>query len=359
MYSLCCYVARSNDTVQQFNIAKWTYCCCFSIVAVITWLLRDYADDFFVNHVSSFSYCKDPQYQQLCTGKQVAQRFSFANFVFFATHAVLLFGLKREDDPRAGLHISMWFWKLAAWAGTIVGFFFVPVDAVLIYTQIARVGSGLFLIFQVIELINFVYVINEYLTEREQCWSWTVLVLGSGLCFCGGLALLGVCYHFYAPSPSCSLNIFFITWTIIMMLAMVMVLFVPDRARSAGLLTSGAVFAYCAYLTLSSLSSEPKSDSCVRLGGTSSGWIQVRRATCTIRLSSLLTWLLPQGLRMTPAWPLLQLRHTVAIDSVQGCGPRHRACSAAACSITTCRCHAAPCRCNAQQALHLAHEACA
>jgi hypothetical protein len=276
MYNLCCYVARSNDTVQQFNIAKWTYCCCFGIVAVVTWLLRDYADDFFVGRISTFSYCNEPGYQQLCSGKQVAQRISFANFVFFAAHAVILFGLKREDDPRSGLHTSMWFWKLAAWAGTIVGFFFVPVDAVLIYAQIARVGSGMFLIFQVIELINFVYVVNEYLTQREECWSWTLLVAGAALCFCGGLALLGVCYHYYAPRPNCSLNIFFTTWTIIMMLAMVMVLFVPDRAHSAGLLTSGAVFAYCAYLTLSALSSEPRDDSCVLLGGTGSGWIQVR-----------------------------------------------------------------------------------
>jgi hypothetical protein len=79
----------------------------------------------------------------------VAQRISFANFVFFAAHALYLVGLKREDDPRAGLHTSMWFWKLAAWAGCIVGFFFVPADAVLVYTQIARVCSGLFLVFQV------------------------------------------------------------------------------------------------------------------------------------------------------------------------------------------------------------------
>ena len=34
----------------------------------------------------------------------------------------------------------------------------------------------------------------------------------------GGLVILGFMYHYYAPYASCSLNIFFITWTLIMAL---------------------------------------------------------------------------------------------------------------------------------------------
>ncbi len=90
----------------------------------------------FLDHSDAFSYCSESQYASLCSGKQVAVRISFANFVFFAAHCVLLLCCVHEDDVRAPLHTSLWFWKLLAWAGTIVGFFFVPSSAMVIYAQV-------------------------------------------------------------------------------------------------------------------------------------------------------------------------------------------------------------------------------
>ncbi len=88
-------------------------------------------------------------------------------------------------------------------------------------------------------------------------------------------ALTGVTYHYYAPAGSCSLNIFFVTWNLVLGLLMVGVLLVPGRAATAGLLTSGAVWLYCSYLTYSALASEP-ANSCIRGGGVSAGgWVGV------------------------------------------------------------------------------------
>jgi hypothetical protein len=68
-----CYVVPPTEEVRrQFNIAKWVYCTTFALVAVITWLLRDYSDEWFANNVGAFAYCKDSQLtQSLCSGKQV------------------------------------------------------------------------------------------------------------------------------------------------------------------------------------------------------------------------------------------------------------------------------------------------
>jgi len=41
------------------------------------------------------------------------------------------------------------------------------------------------------------------------------LIAGSALLFTGSLAFSGLAYYYYAGSPACGLNIFFITWTII------------------------------------------------------------------------------------------------------------------------------------------------
>eukprot|EP00983_Pelagomonas_calceolata_P074299 1152502-Pelagomonas_calceolata.AAC.1 len=49
-------------------------------------------------------------------------RISFANFVFFALHAVVLFKTtKTEGDPRVHLHTGFWSAKLLLWVGALIG----------------------------------------------------------------------------------------------------------------------------------------------------------------------------------------------------------------------------------------------
>ncbi len=87
-------------------------------MSVITWLLRDFADDWFLNNSSVFfSYCSNPAYTQLCSEKEVAVRISFATFSFFMLHAILMFMCKHEEDPRVALHTSLWGLRLLVWAG--------------------------------------------------------------------------------------------------------------------------------------------------------------------------------------------------------------------------------------------------
>ena len=255
--AVCCFVIH-EDVSRSFTISKWLYCALFTIVTVITWVLKTYSEEWFLNNSWAFTYCKDTQYEQtLCSGKQIAIRFSFANFSFFMLHAILLAFCRFEKDPRTGLHSSLWFWRCLLWAGGIVGFLFVPANAVVIYAQIARFGAGLFLVFIMVELVTWLYDVNEYLISKDNCWSWTALFTGAPLCFLGGLAAIGASYWFFAPSTACSLNIFICTWSVVMCLMMIGVLFIPNRLQVAGLLTSGAVFAYTSYLLFSALTSQP------------------------------------------------------------------------------------------------------
>lgn len=50
--------------------------------------------------------------------------------------------------------------------------------------------------------------------------------------------------QYYAPRPSCSLNIFFITSILLLFLAYAFISISPLRNESAGLFTSAVVFAY-------------------------------------------------------------------------------------------------------------------
>lgn len=276
---LCCFAYGERDIRRELNVSKWIYCILFVIVTVVSWLLRSYGEPAFQQNKLFAYYCShtsssSAEPSALCSGQQVVLRFSFATFSFFFLHFIILFWCKKEEDPRVGLHSSLWFWKCFLWAGSLVGFLFVPGDAIFYYGQVARFGAGLFLVFVMVEMVSWTYDINEALVSKDNWWSWTLLVAGSAITFSGGLAVIGASYYYYATSGSCSLNLFFITWSLVMGLVMVGILFIPNRLEVAGLLTSGVVFAYASYLLISSLSSQPIND-CVRDSGVREQWITV------------------------------------------------------------------------------------
>jgi hypothetical protein len=76
--------------------------------------------------------------------------------------------------------------------------------------------SGLFLVIQIVLLLGFIYAINEALIDKEEIGHKFALVGATVSMYAVGLVVIGFMYHLYAPFPSCSLNIFFITWTLIM-----------------------------------------------------------------------------------------------------------------------------------------------
>ena len=102
----------------------------------------------------------------------------------------------------------------------------------------------------------------EMLQERL---GW-VLIAGTAVCYCGSIAIIGALYKFWAPHASCGLNIFFITFTLVLALIYTLISVSPWRTETAGLLTSGVVFLYCTWLVWSALGSEPDSASCVYSG---------------------------------------------------------------------------------------------
>jgi hypothetical protein len=127
-----------------------------------------------------------------------------------------------------------------------------------VYQYIARVFSAIFILLQLIILLDSVYKLNEYLLEREQC-TFTLIAL-TMVMIVGTIVGMGFLYKYWAPNAKCSLNIFFITFTLILFLVYGAISVSPYRTESAGLMTSAAVFAYSMYYTWSALQSEPQVD---------------------------------------------------------------------------------------------------
>lgn len=137
MHSFLCYDTR-YVIQRQFRISKFVYCICYFLIAIVMWALRDYADEWFAQNSYKYSYCTNENYENLCTGKTSAKRFSMASFVFFFLHAIFLVNCKNETSKRIGIHVSMWVWKMLMWGGLIVAFLFVPDDVITVYSHAAR-----------------------------------------------------------------------------------------------------------------------------------------------------------------------------------------------------------------------------
>lgn len=68
-------------------------------------------------------------------------------------------------------------------------------------------------------LLGFIYAMNEYLIDHEEIGHKIALIGATISMYAIGLVIVGFMYHYYAPFASCGLNIFFITWTLIMGMA--------------------------------------------------------------------------------------------------------------------------------------------
>lgn len=141
------------------------------------------------------------------------------------------------------------------------------------FGQAARVFSGIFIVLQLVIILEFVYVVNEWLLEREKC-AFT-LVVATLLMIAGSFVGIGFLYHYYAPSSSCSLNIWFITSAILFFLVYAGISVSPLRHDSAGLFTSAAVYAYVTYYVWSALNSEPADDACAATSAGANKTIQI------------------------------------------------------------------------------------
>lgn len=266
----CC----SADIQVKFNAAKWFHFALFTFSAIVTWVLRDYGDDF-LDWVPEMEACKSDNGsgENACFGKGAVLRFSFALCVFHLFHALFLIRCRDADDPRTMLHTECLGIKFSIWTGMVVLAFFIPDSFYQIYGEIARVLSGLFLVYQALVIINVVYLMNSSMVDRDECIY--PLIAGAVVTYMASLAFIITAYAIYAPRGSCSTNIFWITWTIVLVMVVTLVSISNWRIEEAGLFTSGVIVMYCSFLLLSALNSLPKDSECVKNNGLDAGWIQI------------------------------------------------------------------------------------
>ncbi|GAQ78459.1 Serinc-domain containing serine and sphingolipid biosynthesis protein [Klebsormidium nitens] len=244
------------------SAARFIYAAIFFITVILAWIIRDYSGDW-LKTLHQFKACKDvgignPNH---CVGSEGVLRLSFSGFIFFAVMFLTTLGTKSKEDCRDSWHSGFWPIKIIFWLGLLIVPFFMPSGFFQVYGEIARFGSGIFLVIQLVTLLNFVYEWNDaWLADDNERRCRIPLVGVSLFCYLLSLALIILMFVWFSPRASCSLNIFFITWTLILILVMTVVSLHPQV--NAGLLTSGVMALYMVFLCYSAIMSEPASYSC-------------------------------------------------------------------------------------------------
>ncbi|CAJ2670286.1 probable serine incorporator [Trifolium pratense] len=254
-----CDACRTVVSGISRRSARIAYCGLFALSLVVAWILREVAAPLmesipWINH-----FKQTPSREWFET--DAVLRVSFGNFLFFTILATMMVGVKTQKDPRDGLHHGGWMMKVICWCLMIIFTFFLPNEIINFYETISKFGSGMFLLVQVVLLLDFVHRWNDtWVGYDEQFW-YIALFVVSLVCYVATLVFSGVLFHFFTPSgQDCGINVFFISMTL--MLAFVFAIVALHPAVNGSILPASAISLYCTYLCYSAMASEPRDYEC-------------------------------------------------------------------------------------------------
>ncbi|XP_062842327.1 serine incorporator 1-like isoform X2 [Trichomycterus rosablanca] len=202
---------------------------------------------------------------EMFVGYKAVYRVSFGVSVNFLALCVLTVNVKNSRDPRAAVHNSFWFFKVAAITALTVAAFYIPDEPfTTIWFVVGVVGAFGFILIQLILLVDFAHSWNESWIEKVENGSsrlWSCLLKSvTGLNYALSVTAAALMFRFYAQPEECHLNRFFISFNLLLCLtaSLVSVLAkVQAYQPSSGVPQSSFITLYTMYLTWSAMTNEP------------------------------------------------------------------------------------------------------
>ncbi|KAF9606715.1 hypothetical protein IFM89_028091, partial [Coptis chinensis] len=127
--------------------------------------------------------------------------------------------------------------------------------------EVARIGAGIFLLLQLVSVIQFITWWNNYWMPDSKLKQTSVFGLFiSTIFYIASILGIVLMYMLFARRLSCILNLFFITWTAILFIVMTVVSL--HSKVNTGLLSTGIMASYIIFLCWSAIRSEPSGEKC-------------------------------------------------------------------------------------------------
>ncbi|GAA6099238.1 serine incorporator 2 [Tachysurus ichikawai] len=198
-------------------------------------------------------------------GYKSVYRMCFAMSCFFFLFAALMIRVRTSKDPRAAIQNGFWFFKFLILVGITVGAFFIP-DGTFhnVWFYFGIVGSFMFILIQLILLIDFAHSWNEVWVRNAEegngkCWYFSLLfftILHYALAFTAVVLF----YLYYTKPDSCTEHKVFISLNLIFCIIVSVVSILPkvqDASPQSGLLQSSLISLYTMYVTWSAMTNNP------------------------------------------------------------------------------------------------------
>jgi len=189
-------------------------------------------------------------------------RICFALACFFFLFMIIMVYVRSSRDPRAYIQNGFWFFKALALIGLLVGAFYIPRNGAFeeVFMYFGLVGGFLFIVIQLILIIDFVHSWNESWVEKfenGQREYYYGLLFFTVFFYAAAITVVVLGYIFYASNAGCGLHIFFITFNLVLCLVASVISFLPkvqEHNPTSGILQSSFVSLYVMYLTWSAMS---------------------------------------------------------------------------------------------------------
>ncbi|XP_013886454.1 serine incorporator 5 isoform X1 [Austrofundulus limnaeus] len=218
-----------------------------------------------------------PFYNQMCekmnagencktlVGYSAVYKMCFGMACFFLFFCIFTLRINNSTGCRAAIHNGFWLLKFILLGGCCTGAFFIPQEETFleVWRYIGAVGGGLFLVIQLLLLVEFAHRWNTNWSsgvEYNRLW-YAALALVTLVLFSvavGAVVFMGV---FYTHPEACLLNKIFlgINGSLCLIVSLLAISpFIQKLQPKSGLLQPGVISVYVMYLTFSAFSSKPK-----------------------------------------------------------------------------------------------------
>ncbi|XP_077990097.1 serine incorporator 1-like isoform X2 [Glandiceps talaboti] len=273
--SLCCAACPSckNSTASRIGYAVLLLLGVVVACIMLTPVVRDLlmGIPYFCTAPDETSWIHDgtivsPEACNLLSGYSAVYRICFGYACFFFLMMMIMIYVKSSKDPRAGIQNGFWGFKFLIIVAIIVAAFFIPDSQAFeeAWMIIGLIGAFIFIIIQLVLLIDFAHTWNESWVEKMEDGNskgWYFALLFFTIIFylisITGIVLF---YIYYTEPHACTLNKFFISFNMILCIIISVVSILPkiqEAQPRSGLLQASVITLYVVYLTWSAMSSQP------------------------------------------------------------------------------------------------------
>ncbi|XP_068148846.1 serine incorporator 1 isoform X1 [Drosophila tropicalis] len=203
---------------------------------------------------------------QYALGYMAVYRLCFGLACFFALMALIMIGVKSSRDPRSHIQNAFWPLKFLILFGAAIGAIFIPDGSFgPAMMWVGLIGGLAFILIQLVIIVDFAHSLAESWIEgaennRGYYYALAGVTLLGYILSLTGITLL---YIYFTTSTGCGINKFFISFNMILCLAISIISVLPavqERLPHSGLLQSSLVTLYTIYLTWSAVANNPEKE---------------------------------------------------------------------------------------------------